>query len=340
MASIRRRGGRYQVRGTGIRSKTFTRAEDAKLYKADQERRVALGELYVAPAESFGAVLDSYLERCKPSWRPKTYRNKLDDKKNLASLKSLRTQDVTRAELEDLIHHIARQGRTGTPAPRMAQTALQLAKAVLRDCQMRRIPIDPAALTIPVPKYDEREGMFLVLEDVYELASRMPGFIQRIVLVAALTGMRQGELLALQTGQLSLDQGTLWVPRGKTENARRTVYLSAKAVTLIREQLVQRPAKDTEYVFSAPEGGALNKNNLMERYFRPATRAAGFDGFTFHDLKHTFVSLAAKARTPREVVAVQVGWSLRTVDAMYERYRHVYPEEIAEAVAAMDAVSQ
>lgn len=332
MASIRKRDGRYQVRGQGIRSKTFTRAEDAKLYRADQERRVALGELYIAPAESFGVRLDAFLERCRPSWRPKTYRNKQEAAKYLKPLRSLSTKDVTRAELEDLTYTVART------APRMAQMALGLAKAVLRDCQARRVPIDPAALTIPQPRYEGRQVEFLSVEQMRELASFMPDHCQRIVLIAGLTGMRQGELLALKADDLTLAGKTLRVRKGKTDAASRTVYLNDALVTLLREQLLARPPSETEYVFPAPEGGPYNPSNLMQRAFRPAREAAGFN-LTFHHLRHSAISIMAQHGWSPAHIARQVGHADGGA-LVLKRYRHLFEGEMEAQAEKLDGAME
>jgi hypothetical protein len=65
----------------------------------------------------------------------------------------------------------------------------------------------------------------------------------------------------------------------------------------------------------SPTGKLLDRNRLMGRYFRPAAPRAGFgefdadrhySGVVFHDLRHTFISLMAKAGfTPRRVVREQ-----------------------------------
>jgi hypothetical protein len=49
-------------------------------------------------------------------------------------------------------------------APRQAQLALALVKAMLRDAQHRGHRIDPAVLTLAPPSYDERESVYLTLE--------------------------------------------------------------------------------------------------------------------------------------------------------------------------------
>src|SRR5437870_934095 len=131
MASVRARktahGKSFQVRGPGIASRTFTVRADAKLYASEAERKRRLGEYYEAPAESFGAFLDAFLARKRPGWRDSTYRDRLQLKTYLKPLEGLNLKDVDRAGVEDVVASVA------SHAPRRAQKALALVKAVLQD---------------------------------------------------------------------------------------------------------------------------------------------------------------------------------------------------------------
>ena len=56
-------------------------------------------------------------------------------------------------------------------------------------------------------------------------------------------------------------------------------------------------------MFLAPRGGVLRLRNWRREVFDPAARAAGLDGITPHDLRHTAASLAIAARA--NIKAVQ-----------------------------------
>jgi site-specific recombinase XerD len=136
------------------------------------------------------------------------------------------------------------------------------------------------------------------------------------VLVAGMTGMREAELLDLDDRQLNLDQERLLVQRGKTQAARRTVLLVPEAVALLREQLLER-ATDTRLVFPTVNGYRWSASNFMGREFRPAAVAAGlatwadpeaqtgYEGVTFHDLRHTAISLMALAGWQAELIEAE-----------------------------------
>jgi integrase len=48
-------------------------------------------------------------------------------------------------------------------------------------------------------------------------------------------------------------------------------------------------------VYPAPNGGVLRLMNFRRRCFDPAARAAGLDGLTPHELRHTAATLAVSA---------------------------------------------
>lgn len=55
-------------------------------------------------------------------------------------------------------------------------------------------------------------------------------------------------------------------------------------------------------VFTTPAGGALHRGTFGRQVWRPAVVAAGLEGFTFHGLRHSFVSvLVAAGCNVREV---------------------------------------
>jgi integrase len=364
MASIRSRvrddGSRsYQVRGPGIPTRTFLRKAAAEEYRVKAEnRRRSAGMRYVEPAaaELFGVELDRYIARKEAHGRqPSTLRALRETAHVLRPLRSRPVPELRRDEVEDLLTGVASR------APRRAQMACGLVKAVLRAAQERGQFVDVAIFRIERPRVHEREPVLLDLDQVDELASWMPEHIRRVVPFAALTGMRAGELLSLRDAQLDLRHGDLWIPRGKTAAARRRVILPAEAVTLLREQLLARaPGVKTneerlriELVFAAWGGGVFDRNRLMERHFRPAAVAAGlgtftvrhengkrrehYDGPTLHDLRHTAISLMATAGWRPEHIAEQVGHTDGGV-LILRRYRHLFPDEMEQQRAKLDAL--
>lgn len=333
MAYIRPRatahGKRYDVvwREAGRnRSKSFTRERDAKTFRLELERRLRLGLLYEAPPVTLEAAYEAFISRYEVGRAPSTVACRRQAWPVLAPLAGLPLTQVTLGVAEDCIVAHARR------APRQAQVAAALLKAVLRDAQVRGQRVAPEVLTLHPPAYLEREPRFLTYEELERLCSWCTE--PRLVKFAALSGLRQGELFALRDTDVTLaeggrsksdgtDPGTpgvrlhgtavppspapsasayVLVQRGAYKSAerptkskkRRRVYLPGLAASVLREQLLVRPP-GTPYVFPAPRGGIWGKDRFMSRVFRPAARRAELEGVTFHDLRHTYASLMVAA---------------------------------------------
>jgi integrase len=258
---------------------------------------------------------------------------------------------LTPAALEDAIALAARR------APRQAQLALETVKQVLRDARARGQRINPALLEVRAPRYEEREPVFLTPREVDDLASWSSE--SRLILVAALTGLRLGELLALRDSEVDLEDGSVLVVRaarkgveGRTKTGKkRRVYLCAPALQALREQLLARRPTPTRLVFPSPRSDRVwNSDNFRADVFAKAvTRAARkneagrreeLERLEFHDLRHTFASLMIAARANPLQIAEALGHSDKTgrpdPTLVWKRYGHLYPGSTREAIAALD----
>ena len=106
---------------------------------------------------------------------------------------------------------------------------------------------------------------------------------------------------------------------------------------LLREQLLAR-ARGAQAVFAARSGKRYTKSAFNEHVWYPALKAVGLKGeLRFHDLRHTAISLQARAGIPAEVIAERVGHSDGGA-LIRKRYRHLYPGEAASHVEKLDAL--
>lgn len=134
--------------------------------------------------------------------------------------------------------------------------------------------------------------------------------------LAVSTGMRRGELLGLRWADVDFDAGTLRVSQSlvclngrisfqqpKTERSRRELELPAETVELLRRHRFKQiqdklffgpDYQDGGLVFAQPDGRPTHPRNLV-RHFKTAVRKAGLPPIRFHDLRHTFASIAIPA---------------------------------------------
>lgn len=354
MAYVRRRttsaGPRFDVcwrEGGRHRSRTFMFRKDAERFRTELERRAQLGVLFEVPPVTLDEWWDGYVERWSVGKADGTVARRTEVWEALSALHDLRMRDVTRAVAEDAIVAVAQR------APRQAQLALALLKAMLQDAQLRGHRIDPAVLMLAPPPYDEREPVYLTYEQLEALASCSTQ--PRLILFAGLSGLRQGECFALHDGDVELDERYVLVSRGaykgqptRTKSRkRRRVYLCPEATQVLREQLLARPP-GASLVFPAPGGGIWRSESFMGRVFRKAALRAGlaqrdengrYTGVTFHDLRHTFASLMIAAGANPLQIAEALGHTDRNgqpdATLVWRRYGHLYPGSSKQAAAAL-----
>ena len=157
------------------------------------------------------------------------------------------------------------------------------------------------------------------------------------------TGLRRGELLGLKWSDIDLEKGDLRVQRQigridgkiiemplKTKNAYRTLPLSADAIDVLMQQ--RRKTGNSEWVFPSPTGGPMSPDSVLHMLHRVLKRA-GLPKVRFHDLRHTFATLA-----------LQNGVDIKTVSGMLghfsagftlDTYTHVTTSAKREAAKTM-----
>jgi integrase len=153
---------------------------------------------------------------------------------------------------------------------------------------------------------------------------------------AAYTGLRRSELLALRWRHLRFDLRVIQIKRGFTEESGeelpkshkvRTVPLVDQAFVEL-ERLSRRPhfTRPDDLVFCNVVGEHMDGSALFRRY-RKAARAAGLRDLPFHDLRHTFGTIAI-AQPGVSVYDIKV-WMGHANVATTEKYLHHAPQASA-----------
>ncbi len=128
-----------------------------------------------------------------------------------------------------------------------------------------------------------------------------------LLLLLARTGMRIGEALGLQWGdidfnsrfinlQRSLSRGQITTLKGKRG---RRVDMSLQLAETLEDHLRKSKEKglrlglgdNPEYVFTDNVGGFINLNNWRKRIFWKALKKAGLRKIRIHDLRHSYATL-------------------------------------------------
>ena len=201
-------------------------------------------------------------------------------------------------------------------------------------------PADGCAL----PKAERKEMQTLPVEQLTSfLREAKDSGVFALYYIDLITGLRRGELLGLKWSDIDLEKGDLRVQRQigringkiiemplKTKNAYRTLPLSADAISVLKMQKCK--VGNSEWVFPSPTGGPMSPDGVLHMLHRVLKRA-GLPKVRFHDLRHTFATLA-----------LQNGVDIKTVSGMLghfsagftlDTYAHVTTSAKREAAKTM-----
>jgi integrase len=214
-------------------------------------------------------------------------------------------------------------------APRQAGKLVALLHAIFeRAKRTHGLSDNPAAGVERLKiRYDPSAYDFYSPEEVWALvraaASEQDG---AIYLVAAFAGLRRGELLALRWRDVDFERRSLRV-QGNYSHGRVVTPKSGKgrAVPLAPEvaqalaRLSQRSSfTGTEDLVFPGEAGEHLDGSALRRRFKAAVIRAGLRELRFHDLRHTFGSLAIDRAS---IVQVQA-WMGHAAVSTTMRYLH------------------
>ncbi len=176
-----------------------------------------------------------------------------------------------------------------------------------------------------------------------------------LIITAAWTGCRWGELAGLQRDHIDLARGVividpelgalhessahgLWLGPPKTPASARTITLPPFLIELLREHLATTRGT---FVFTRSLGYRLRRSTFDRRVSRPAvdgdSRRGIYPvqpGLTFHGLRHSHKTWLIADHIPDIAQAKRLGHHLS--DRLAEVYSHVAPEIETELLKSLE----
>ena len=176
---------------------------------------------------------------------------------------------------------------------------------------------------------------------------------QMLFVLMAKTGMRPGEAIALQPGDVDVRQHTIRIERAATLGGQvkstktagvRTVDLSAKLIPkldayrawLELESMTGRWC-DTLWLFPNNQGRLYEERHLR-RVFHRILHRANLPSFRVYDLRHTYASLLLSSGVPLLYVSQQLGHTNPTTTLRY--YARWIPTGDQRYVDVLDMVEE
>lgn len=229
----------------------------------------------------------------------------------------------------------------GAAPASVVKAHIVMASSLKQAVRWQLLTTNPAAGVSP-PRAERPKLRIPTPEEMRKLIEAADGTPWALsVLLAATTGVRRGEVVALRWPDLDLEAGTLAVSRGKTSTARRTIALPPSTVVALkrhrkdqneRRLLCGEAWQETDLVVDRGDGGSVHPVSVSHGFAVIAERV-GLPDVRLHDLRHGFASALLKAGVNVKVVSEALGHS-RTAFTM-DVYAHVLPgmgEQVASAI--------
>ncbi len=222
----------------------------------------------------------------------------------------------------------------------------QVISSAMDFAMAQRIISENPCKAVALPKIEHKEMQTIPAEQLQAFLTEAKATgVYEMYYIELATGLRRGELLGLKWEDIDMKQGIIRVRRQvaridgkiveaplKTKNSYRTVTISPQAIEVLK---AQKAKTNDEYVFPSPNGGPISPDSVNNMLGRVLERA-GIPKVRFHDLRHTFATLA-----------LQNGVDIKTVSGMLghfsagftlDTYAHVTTSAQKEAAQTMGNV--
>lgn len=223
-----------------------------------------------------------------------------------------------------------------------------LRNALNRAVKSRIIDINPVQV-LDIPKVERREVVPLELDQLGSLFAECEKHrLGDIIPLAIMTGLRLGELLALEWADVNLAEGVLSVRRAlqelksgkslkapKSKAGRRAVNLDPLAIQALKNRRVKAIEEGCHpdhvpVVFPNTLGKHQFRGELTRQTWYPIRKAAGIPKpVRFHDLRHSHASLMIAAGIHLKVIQERLGHS--TFELTANTYSHLLDGAQADA---------
>ena len=242
---------------------------------------------------------------------------------------SIKLKQLTSRDIQKMYKDLQENGRlrkskkqqNGLSNATVRGIHMMLHNALDRAVKERLILRNPTEDCI-IPKIQKQEMKILNPEDMkaYLEAADKRGVLPMFYL-ELVTGIRKGELTALLWSDLDEEKRTISVSkqavgdrnrnvtisRPKTENSVRKISIPQSAVELLQQEREKHP--ENPWMFPSPRTGEMYHPDSIAKLHEKILKDTGLEHIRFHDLRHTFAT-----------IALQNGVDVKTVSSMLGHY--------------------
>lgn len=305
---------------------------------------------------TFGAWLDYWYQNdCKAAIRPKTqtdYKNRIYQH-IIPELGHIPLAKLTPGDLQQFYIRLKQSGRLLRPeeygaglSDRMVKSCHVTYRMALDKAASQGLILKNPAAVCKVPATHPKEMQVLTQEEMQRLLIQArENDCYELLLLELSTGLRRGELLALQWDDLDFKTGELHIRRQvqrirrelvitepKTRSSNRSIILPSPILDILK---TCRQNSNSRWMFPSPkkEDSPLDPAAVRKKLAIVLERA-GCKHVRFHDLRHTFATNALEHGMDIKTLSAIIGHvsSATTLNV----YAHVTDEMRQSAAAKID----
>lgn len=313
------RGLRYRVRHPGAPARSFrTKAGAESYYRMMLTERPQRADRSVTVAD----LVDTWLATKRGLSRKGFEACWTASRHVLAEWRHWLIADIRRHDVQGWLGRM--EGSSSSRAKAL-QALAGICRIAIADSVIAVSPCDGVTVRVTTAT----SARFLSVAELQRLALAA-GDQGVMILTLGLTGMRVGEVIALDVGDIDEKRGRARVRRSKTGEPR-DVPIPA---SLVARFDLDRP-RDAP-LFTGTGGRRVNLHSWRRNVFGPAVARVDLDGLRIHDLRHTAASLAIAASADVKVVQRMLGH--KSAAMTLDRYGHLFDHGLDDVSRRLDGM--
>jgi integrase len=349
--AVVKRSGRWQASYRGPdgreRTKTFDLRSDADRWVRDQRTALDTGT-WIDPSSAkvtFGEFVETW--KASQVWRDGTralvdmhFKNHV-----LPTWEHRPIGSIRPSEAQAWV-----KGLSTKLAPSTIEVVVSYVGQAFRAAIDDRLIATSPLTRVKLPKREHHDIVILTAAQVAAMAARIDERYRAVIVLAAGTGMRQGELLGLTIDRVDWLRKTVRIDRQlssvkghtpvlappKTARSVRTIPVGDVVIEALSAHLAAFPAGIEGLIFTGKRGDPIRRSTWGLAWDAPA-RAIGLPkGVGIHCLRHTHASFLISAGCSVKVVQERLGHA--TAAETLDTYSHLWPDDDDRSRQAVDNV--
>jgi integrase len=271
-------------------------------------------------------------------------------------LEKVKLKDIKHSHIQELIAQLTRK-QTTRKAALSANTICKMVtmlKTVFKSAVKNDLIRMNPALEVEVPRIIKAKITPPDKKDILAILQQAPTEYQPLFLLDAVTGLRRGEVLALQWGDMDWINREVRIERAvkktrvedgvhkygwiigstKSGRSRRVGILSVVVQSLETLRVTNHAPADDQFIFTR-NGIFIDPEYFTKWIALPLVRTATEGRVRrFHDLRHFFASMLIENGESAKYVQDQVGHA--SITTTYDVYGHLMPQAKQQATKRLE----